>query len=789
MWKSEWNEERFSFLLRALSSQTNLRILILLSNGEFSTGELARFLGKDETDISRRLKYFRELGLVNYRWVRVAGKNVKYYRLSTSPIRIVIDKGDISIVGSSEKTLYVFPVDNILWRYPQTGFFVGRKEELDVLRRLRPGEMLVITGLPGSGKTYLVAHYLGTEKTGNVFWHTISSSDCIESFLRRLALFLSSYGYTLLQEYFSSHWFELETAGELALEGLEKTGVFLVLDDYHRLEDHRITELLRKYLDRMSRTRIIIISRRRPRLPASHPRIKYLRLEGLGVKDSRVFMEKTLKKRVSPKLLAEIMATLHGHPLLMKWFSSIARDKGLSTAMGLLMKGNVTEGFWREIYNSLSPQERLVISRIACLGGLVKKDFVELVVRSQAEEKALYDLLDNNLLLETDTHIVVSEIVYTLISRHRVRAGCRELVDNYIEALTSSPVIENYIEAFKTVVETGFYEKIRGLVDYRIKSISYRILDYIEPYKRILETALTGRLEPYIKALVLEELAMIYITVGRFDEARELVMKALPYLEREGSRELLALTLSRMILLDEERALEYAEKALSIANEIKGDAFRNLVLSHIYANISRYYASKNMWDKAYEYMMLEVKHSSLSGDPVDKAFSEFHKLIIQSILEEDLDPREIKRIREIMEFYGARNYSILVAMYEALAYIIRGDYKAADSLTRRYIRENLRFKNLPPPCELYSILYIISVLKRTRLPYKRLEKTCFSPEQISCFALLTDMMTRGVDNGSLELAKKKCSYLDIIYLERIFRDHKELGDKLQVIKEKIGFSE
>src|SRR5271168_2574946 len=63
-------------VLKAAAEPTRLRLLVLLSHGEFTVGELCRILGQSQPRISRHLRILSEAGYLN----RFREQQCVYYR-------------------------------------------------------------------------------------------------------------------------------------------------------------------------------------------------------------------------------------------------------------------------------------------------------------------------------------------------------------------------------------------------------------------------------------------------------------------------------------------------------------------------------------------------------------------------------------------------------------------------------------------------------------------------------------------------------------------------------------
>ncbi len=141
-------------MIKWISNQMALSILSILSIRPSNPRSLAHYLGVTEQTVVRKLKQLEKLGLVESRWERVNGVNVKIYRLKHNRIILDLDNGEIKVtVGDFSQVVHADVYTSPL---PPSNF-LGRAKELKVLDRC--GRCYVY-GMPGIGKTALVSRYV-----------------------------------------------------------------------------------------------------------------------------------------------------------------------------------------------------------------------------------------------------------------------------------------------------------------------------------------------------------------------------------------------------------------------------------------------------------------------------------------------------------------------------------------------------------------------------------------------------------------------------------------------------
>ncbi len=254
-------------LVKMLGNDINLRILAILSLKDCYTREIALILGKDETDISRRLRRLEEAGLVKGEWRRIGDKNVRVYSLSSSEVRIEFRSGNIRVYRGSPTSCNIDVLS--IYTPPRYGELVGRSRELSLLESSRK-PIIHVWGLPGSGKTHLVARHVGE----NTIWINIEPNDTLNSVLWKIGFHMNGLGYNTLTLNDLSPW--------VLSRILSRSGFNLVIDDMHNAGKD-----LASYIVKLAHVaegpRIYIISSKRVRrLPYWKGKVLEINLKGLN---------------------------------------------------------------------------------------------------------------------------------------------------------------------------------------------------------------------------------------------------------------------------------------------------------------------------------------------------------------------------------------------------------------------------------------------------------------------------------------------------------------------------
>ena len=367
-----------SEILRVLSSDINLKIVSLLKSKELNPREIARIIGRDETDISRRLSKMSKLGIVKSRWARVGNKNVKLFRLNIDKLTIAFDIDGVKLVtekpieGLNELSRIKYSLDRV--SIPSVKEFVGRVSELNSLKNANE-RIIVVTGISGVGKTSLVAKFVNDYVDEPKYWYTINDLDYAEIFAWKLALFLDSLGYSDAIEYISSNSRDLAGIARFLAMGLNSKGVILIIDDYHKCRDKRLRTLLASIASSIENCKLIIISRVKPvEIVAGKPTLE-IKLEGLRFEEAYEYA-KSKGLNIDHRAFTEIYIATQGHPLLLNIVARIARSEGIDKALSMVLKGNIQASIRRSVLSSLTPQEREVFKALSCFDEPLPLDLI-----------------------------------------------------------------------------------------------------------------------------------------------------------------------------------------------------------------------------------------------------------------------------------------------------------------------------------------------------------------------------------------------------------------------------
>ncbi len=765
---------RFRDIFNLLLSPANNEILSLLSSGEYSTREIARILGRDEADVSRRLSRMRNLGLVEARWVKVSGRNVKLYRLKARRIIVDFTQGEgvrflleTRESSSSETHVSVIP-DN---GFPKPGFFIGREEELKALFD-GDNHVIVVYGLPGIGKTTLVSYYYSVLGGKPKYWHSFSGLDYYDFLVKKLALYLSSQGYDRLINLLATGNLEPRIAADLLVEGIDRLRLLLVFDDYHKCRDPKIRELVAYIASTIMKGKMIVVSRRLPpELSSIMGTVKIL-LKGLDPRGSLKLLHH-YNIYLSPRDFTEVYIATQGHPGLLKLVAEVSLRKGLKAAKDLVAKGDIFTRLLSSLYSYLDVAEKEVLQILSCFDEPVPRSLLErLVPRRSIIRKIVYDLLDKGLVGLDNRGYYLLDLIRGFAKTIRKGYECKKcyrVAGDYYLGLGD---VESYMKALRYYVLASHSKGIVEAIDYRVKRLRYQIEDYREPYMNLLGELVGLVDDARARGYMYHELALLYLNTNNYDDAEKYFNLVLNLLSPVKDRYILALTHARMILLAEREldiseAEEHADKALTLARDLE-EPYNYIVESTVHANLGRVYAYSNMLDKVYEEVEKEYEASAKIGDPYDEVLSRFHLAIAKYMLYgRDEIIGDFLEILEAFRALGVKSKEIVLYGVLGQAYFDHGYYVEAEKYARKAFRELVENKSMLMACNAANYTIVSQLILGRDIDYKVLEwmdENCKCTEFTECIIsqLILGIIYPGSNNRldkALELAEKKANLI------------------------------
>src|SRR6266540_174129 len=289
----------------------------------------------------------------------------------------------------------------ILWgdTLRRLGRVFGRSDESRALDSWAASlsAVLVVTGIAGIGKSALVTSWLVRQRPRPyIYWFEIHDGTTRPAFLRDLAAFLARLGRrgltNLLRE--GHPHTQAVTVGVLNhdLKGLP---ILLVLDNFQRANPDLARFLRGPILElcQSGPTKVVMISRTVPpnlarRKAPKRPRIEVLRIGGLDL-DASLSLLRAKGFAGDEVSLQRVANTARGHPILLSF----------AAQTGSMVSGEMTRYLEREIWRTLTKDERTLLEAASLFRGLVPLDAMHCFTPEW--QMAVHSLQAKNLLAPT----------------------------------------------------------------------------------------------------------------------------------------------------------------------------------------------------------------------------------------------------------------------------------------------------------------------------------------------------------------------------------------------------
>ncbi len=478
--------------LRAVLNETNIQILALLRTNSLNPREIARLLQKDESQISRSLRTLERFGLVEGRWMRIGGKNIKVYSLKFEELRISFDAKGLRIAIGRNVLSYTPTFFES--RAPEVKTFVGRKKEIEMLSGPQP--VVVVYGIAGIGKSTLVARVFK-----DAFWYSITEEDTIEYVTWQLALYLSFLGFSEMLEYLRGGGKDIAVINRLALKGINETNAIAVFDDIHKCQDEDIETFIRFLSSHIEKGKLILISREKPRI-SYDDRVLVIHLKGLDSREAYELLKLKIPE-ITPEEFSYLYQMTFGHPLMLILVSENPRFSG----------ENLFEYFFREVYETLSEDEKLILQVLSLFDEPVDLNVLKKLF-AHNPFPVLYSLMKKGLVERFGSGYSLHDLLRGFVEEVRTISE-REYYREYIEYLLEKNTAKSFLTAFKYAVRLEDENLIKDMTELRIRKLWRVALDFPASYMKLLDRI---KHSPYSK----KEIARIYFNRGFFEKALKL---------------------------------------------------------------------------------------------------------------------------------------------------------------------------------------------------------------------------------------------------------------------------
>jgi ATP/maltotriose-dependent transcriptional regulator MalT len=471
-----------------MTSGVNLDILNLLRHEPSSPRDIAGFLGKDETDVSRRLRSMERAGIVKGVWSRRKEKNVRVYSLLGFHAEIDFDPTGLSFqLRTATKASDYQTTVLSSYEVPSISGFMGRENDL---RSLTSEEGLhVIIGLPGIGKTSLAAVFASSAiGTRPVFWHTIREVDSFGYLANKVAVFLARLGFSEALEYVQSGGDEDRVRIELLGKGLNNLRAITVFDDYHRNRDDRLDSLLEHLWRDCARVKILLLSRSRPKFYTLGQRARELWMQGLSLEETKRLLS-SWRVDITEGEAEQLWRRLSGHPLSLTLFNSLAKEGSTKVPLSN-MSEQLTAYFTKEIYSTLTPEERDVLLTLSVFRAAVTPRALSEILHLKNLNYLVHNLENKMLVRRQQDVLVVHEVekaafygfldrpekIHASVARYYLRSGTPEDALEALFHFKKSKDTSSVLDIFKREIERESYR----FVEHGDSAVLLSILDQFE---------------------------------------------------------------------------------------------------------------------------------------------------------------------------------------------------------------------------------------------------------------------------------------------------------------------
>jgi len=238
---------------------------------------------------------------------------------------------------------------------PSVKEFFGRQKELESINTAlsSPSFKIVdVRGIPGIGKTTLVARAVSEASGERVFWHSAKPWDSNMTLADSLGRFFSENGNRKLAAYLSSGGFELGDLSFLLNQELAENGYIFVFDDADVCPS--LQEFLRMFRHSCGAAKIVTTSESRPGFYDSSDTVarkEVFEIE-LGGLDAESAVSLLKARGIEGQVASELARVTHGHPLSLEMVTASSPVEA---------KYQVSQYFEEKFYGNLSEEERSLL--------------------------------------------------------------------------------------------------------------------------------------------------------------------------------------------------------------------------------------------------------------------------------------------------------------------------------------------------------------------------------------------------------------------------------------------
>ncbi len=402
---------------------------------------------------------------------------------------------------------------------PQVKSFVGRHKELREIREFLSNrkKILMVQGMPGIGKTTLIAHSLGEIRTEPVFWFNVNQWSSPRNTSTHLAEFLDARSQPRLKRYLAAHE-TLDMADLQDIMAETTTTSTLIFDDCQ--ESSQNLKILLKMLISMSiespNLKLILIGRDLEDIFDFRTSLKTditleIKLTGLDEEASKSILK---MQGVGSDEISEIVKNSSGHPLYLTLVKKVGEDK----------PADIENLIATETLAGLSETELELLSRLSVFRKPVHRDAI---VETNDDFQILDALISKSLILQNEglhTHAILQNYIYNRQAPDNRRSHHENAAEFY-NSQSSHP--ENRIEETYHLIKAEDLESALMLM--QTDGRSWLKQGYQEELLATLDMLAIDKLEPedryqatFLKAFALDQIGEWEQAAILFSRSREI---------------------------------------------------------------------------------------------------------------------------------------------------------------------------------------------------------------------------------------------------------------------------
>ena len=481
---------------------------------------------------------------------------------------------------------------------PRTKGFVGRKDKLKDFLSSLDKNVIIIEGIAGIGKTYIAAKFAEELKDEyTVYWYgNLSEVSTLSSVMNKISIFLKENGKPKLSNSIEHFGYDNEVLIALLKEELNADNFAIFFDDYHKAEKE-LNPLL-KQLVSINPSKIIIITRQEPEfynvVDERENRVTKIKVDAWDFANTKLMLE-ARGIETTEETKEEIHDRLLGHPQYLNLFCILAER---STAENLLenlpvAREEAHDYLEQEVYNSLTSEEKLLLKTIAIFRIPETVDAFDTVNKLDDLNETLNNLIHRFLVNEIGINTYsVHEIIrdYSL-SDIRIRKTLRSYHERgaeYYLSLDDDP--EHVLEASYQFNKAGKKEEsAEVIIDNAGDLIAKGFWEKIEDQLKKAIQSFRRKTQPQAIHLVARanlQVGVLYKEKGDSNLALPHAMQSLngfrKIKDNRGIFDSNNLIAGIYFYKNEnEKAKEYNEKCLKIAEKQKDDLWKAVAMTNL----------------------------------------------------------------------------------------------------------------------------------------------------------------------------------------------------------------